>query len=93
MSRTAAATCANELPLVLSTAAVILYLVAYALGVRQWRCWAKPPWVVIFYAGIAALQTYLLFWHPAHTQFCEKNRLADSLLSNPYETTGIMMLR
>lgn len=52
--------------LVLSTAAVILYLVAYALGVRQWRCWAKPPWVVVFYAGIAALQAYLLFWNPSH---------------------------
>lgn len=52
--------------LALSTAAVILYVAAYALGVRQWRCWVKPPWVVIFYAGIAALQAYLLFWHPSH---------------------------
>ena len=25
--------------LVLSTGAVVLYLVAYAQGVREWRCW------------------------------------------------------
>ena len=51
--------------LALSIGAVVLYLAAYAQGVRKWRCWAKPPWVVIFYAGIAALQAYLLFWHPS----------------------------
>ena len=56
--------CGKYAVLVLSSAAVVLYLAAYAMGVRQWRCWAKPPWVVIFYAGIAALQAYLLFWHP-----------------------------
>jgi len=52
--------------LVLSTAAVLLYLLAYAQGVREWRCWVKPPWVVIFFAGAAIAQAYLLFWSPLH---------------------------
>jgi hypothetical protein len=50
--------------LVLSTAAVLLYVVAYARGVREWRCWVKPPWVVIFFAGVAIVQAYVLFWSP-----------------------------
>jgi hypothetical protein len=52
--------------LVLSIAAVGLYLTAYALGVREWRCWVKPPWVVIFFAIVAAVQAYLLLWSPSH---------------------------
>lgn len=52
--------------LVLSTAAVVLYVAAYAAGVRTWRCWAKPPWVVIFFALVAAAQAYLLFAAPRH---------------------------
>ena len=50
--------------LVLSSAAVVLYIAAYAAGVRSWRCWAKPPWVVIFFAIVAAAQAYLLFVAP-----------------------------
>ena len=50
--------------LVLSLAAVVLYLVAYAQGVREWRCWVKPPWVVIFFAAVAVAQAYFLFWSP-----------------------------
>ena len=48
--------------LVLSLAAVTLYLVAYANGVREWRCWLKPPWVVVFFAIVAAVQAYFLFF-------------------------------
>jgi hypothetical protein len=50
--------------LVLSVAAVVLYLAAYADGVRDWRCWVKPPWVVAFFAAVALAQAYLLFWSP-----------------------------
>lgn len=50
--------------LALSIGAVILYLWAYASGVRQWRCWLKPPWVVIAFTGVSILQAYLLFWSP-----------------------------
>jgi hypothetical protein len=52
--------------LVLSVAAVVLYLLAYADGVREWRCWVKPPWVVVLFAAVAAAQAYLLFWSPSH---------------------------
>jgi hypothetical protein len=50
--------------LVLSLAAVALYLGAYSMGVREWRCWLKPPWVVVAFAAVAAVQAYLLFWSP-----------------------------
>ncbi len=49
--------------LVLSLAAMVLYISAYGLGVRTWRCWAKPPWVVIFFAIVVLVQAYFLFWH------------------------------
>jgi hypothetical protein len=38
--------------LALSGIATILYIAAYIMGVREWRCWAKPPWVTLFWAGI-----------------------------------------
>ena len=47
--------------LVTSLAAVVLYLAAARLGVREWRCFVKPPWVVIFFAAVAAAQAYLTF--------------------------------
>ena len=50
--------------LALSAAAVVLYGVAYVGGVREWRCWVKPPWVVLFFAAVAAAQAYFLFWSP-----------------------------
>ncbi len=52
--------------LVLSIAAAVLYVAAYADGVREWRCWLKPPWVVFFFAVVAALQAYLLFVSSLH---------------------------
>lgn len=48
--------------LVCAAAAAILYVAAYRDGVRDWRCFVKPPWVVVFFAIVAAVQTYLLFW-------------------------------
>ncbi|HME82846.1 MAG TPA: hypothetical protein VKF82_12350 [Candidatus Eremiobacteraceae bacterium] len=42
--------------------ATILYLYAGASGVREWRCFVKPPWIVIAMAGIAAFQVYWLFF-------------------------------
>ena len=49
--------------LVTAAAAVVLYVLAYLYGVREWRCFVKPPWVVIFFAIVLALQAYFLFWH------------------------------
>jgi hypothetical protein len=55
--------CGKYAVLVLSSAAVVLYIWAYAAGVREWRCWVKPPWVVIFFAAVAIAQAYFLFAH------------------------------
>jgi hypothetical protein len=52
--------------LALSLIAVALYVAAYAAGAREWRCWVKPPWVVVFFAAVAAAQAYLLFVSPRH---------------------------
>ena len=52
--------------LVLSAGAVVLYVAAYASGIREWRCWVKPPWVVLFFALVALAQAYLLFKSPLH---------------------------
>lgn len=53
--------CGRYAVLVLSLAAVVLYSASYVMGVREWRCWVKPPWVVIFFAVVAAAQMYVLF--------------------------------
>lgn len=39
-----------------STAAVILYLAAARAGVRDWRCFVKPPWVVMFFGVVAVAE-------------------------------------
>ena len=49
--------------LVTAGAAVVLYVLAYLYGVREWRCFVKPPWVVIFFAIVLAAQAYFQFWH------------------------------
>ena len=47
--------------LVLALLAAVLYVAAAAHGVREWRCWVKPPWVVVFFVVVAAGQVYWLF--------------------------------
>jgi hypothetical protein len=46
--------------LVLSGLATLFYLLASARGVQEWRCWAKPPWVTIFWGAVFAWQIWLL---------------------------------
>jgi len=58
--------CGKYAVLVLSVGAVVLYCVAYAMGVREWRCWVKMPWVALFFAAVAALQIYFLFFNSSH---------------------------
>lgn len=50
--------------LVLSIATAGLYMLAYAQGAREWRCWVKPPWVVVFFLAVATAQAYWLFVSP-----------------------------
>ena len=47
--------------LVTSMAAVVLYVAAARAGVREWRCFVKPPWVVVFFAAVSIAQAYLTF--------------------------------
>ena len=35
--------------LILSGLSALCYTVAAAKGVKEWRCWAKPPWVTFFW--------------------------------------------
>jgi hypothetical protein len=39
-----------------SLAASVLYILAARDGVRDWRCFVKPPWVVVFFGIVAALE-------------------------------------
>ena len=47
--------------LVTAGLAASLYVVAYAYGVREWRCWVKPPWVVAAFGAIATFEAARLF--------------------------------
>lgn len=44
--------------LALSGLSVVFYFLAFMKGVREWRCWLKPPWVVIVWLGVFCWQ----FW-------------------------------
>jgi hypothetical protein len=49
--------------LALSGLATLFYCLASWRGVKDWRCWAKPPWVIIFWAGVFAWQLWKLIHH------------------------------
>ena len=42
--------------IVCASAASVLYVAAARKGVREWRCFVKPPWVVIAFGLIAAVE-------------------------------------
>jgi hypothetical protein len=46
--------------LALSGLATLFYLLAAWRGVREYRCWAKPPWVTLFWASVFIWNVYLL---------------------------------
>jgi hypothetical protein len=47
--------------LVCSLAASGLYVAAARHGVREWRCFVKPPWVVAAFGVIAAGEAWRLW--------------------------------
>ena len=49
--------------LALSGLATLFYLLAALKGVKDWRCWAKPPWVTLFWAAVCAEQVWALAVH------------------------------
>jgi hypothetical protein len=52
--------------LILSGLAMICYIIAALLGVKEWRCWAKPPWVTLFWAVVFSVELlrHLGYWNP-----------------------------
>ena len=44
--------------LAISGLATLCYVVAALKGVREWRCWAKPPWVTLFWAAVFAYEVW-----------------------------------
>jgi hypothetical protein len=49
--------------LALSGLATVFYLIAQFSGVKVWRCWAKPPWVTLFWGIVFLGQVYFLTGH------------------------------
>ena len=47
--------------LALSGLATLFYVLAQIRGVKDWRCWAKPPWVTLFWAAVFAWQVWGLW--------------------------------
>jgi hypothetical protein len=45
----------------LSGLAAVFYVAAGLKGVREWRCWAKPPYVTIFWAAVCLFEAYRLW--------------------------------
>ncbi len=68
----------------LSGLATLFYVLAALKGVKTWRCWAKPPWVTLFWLLVFAWQGWVLF-RPAHLpgglSFSLASRSAFRLLS------------
>jgi hypothetical protein len=46
-----------------SAFALLFYLLAAMKGVREYRCWAKPPWVVIVWAAVLVGQLWAVHLH------------------------------
>jgi hypothetical protein len=47
--------------IVCAAAAAVLYVAAARHGVREWRCFVKPPWVVIVFAVIVVGEGWRLW--------------------------------
>lgn len=50
--------------LALSGLSVLFYLLAAGKGVREWRCWLKPPWVVLAWVVVFGWQVWEHFLRP-----------------------------
>jgi hypothetical protein len=45
----------------LSGLATIFYIAAQLKGIKEWRCWAKPPYVTLFWALVCVVEAWRLF--------------------------------
>ena len=51
--------------LAVSGLATVFYVLAAAKGAKTYHCFAKPPWVTLFWAAVFAWQCWALFEHGA----------------------------
>ena len=49
--------------LILSGLATLFYVLAALKGVKEWHCWAKPPWVTLFWTAVFGWQVWALITH------------------------------
>jgi hypothetical protein len=54
--------------LALSGLATLFYILAWVRGVREYHCWAKPPWITAFWASVFAAQVSVLIIGPQRLQ-------------------------
>jgi hypothetical protein len=47
--------------LALSGLATLFYVLAAFKGVKDWHCWAKPPWITVFWAVMFAEQVFAVY--------------------------------
>ena len=45
----------------LSGLATVFYVLAALKGVRKWHCWAKPPYVTVFWSVVCGLEAWRLW--------------------------------
>ena len=50
--------------LALSGLAALFYLLASARGVKEWHCWAKPPYVTLFWLAVCGEEVWRIWGHP-----------------------------
>ncbi|MDX1932955.1 MAG: hypothetical protein SFU56_10150 [Capsulimonadales bacterium] len=53
--------CGRYALFVLSALATVFYILAAMKGVREWRCWAKPPYVTLFWAILCLFEAFRLW--------------------------------
>jgi len=51
--------------LALSGLATLFYVLAQARGAAKWHCWARPPWVTLFWGAIFVWQAWEHWGHHA----------------------------
>lgn len=50
--------------LALAGLATLFYLLAASKGVKEWHCWAKPPYVTLFWFAVSACEVWRLWGGP-----------------------------
>jgi len=49
--------------LALSALSVLFYVLAAAKGLKEYRCFIKPPWVTVFWAAVCIGQIWMIHNH------------------------------